>query len=248
MRNTTGFLTVTTLIASLAVLMITAGPAYADPNAPGNNGTIKIHEIPEREPATANDPHVCRFHVHGFNFDDNSEGTWWIVAWPPTGDGSSVVRGPTSWSAGASGEWISAQVNLGNGHYKAYGKQRDEPTPGGNKQKVFWVECGAVGSTGGEGTTGGGGGGGSGGQGGAGGSTTTTTSAGTAAMSQSPAVQGVQQAPAAGAQGSAVLGVQSLPATGSSPDPMPLVLLGLGLMSIGGVLLRLGTSGRVPRI
>jgi LPXTG-motif cell wall-anchored protein len=240
MRSLIGFLTVTTLIGSITMLMLSASPAYADPNAPGNNGTIKIHEIPEREPAMANDPHVCRFHVHGFNFDDDSEGTWWIVAWPPTGDGSSVVRGPTSWSAGASGEWISAQVNLGNGHYKAYAKQRDEPTPGGNKQKVFWVECGGAGSTGGQG-------GQSAGRGSTATTTTTSTTTSAAGMSQpQQAVQGVQQAPVAGAQGSAILGVESLPATGTSRDPMPLVLLGLGLISIGGVLLRRGPGGRLP--
>jgi len=79
-----------------ALLAYTFGPlsssALADP--PGNNGTVKIHEgAGERDPERANDPHVCTFHVHGFNFDGNSSGTWTIAAHPPGG-------GP-----GASGTW-----------------------------------------------------------------------------------------------------------------------------------------------
>ena len=45
-------------LCGLSLLFLAATPASADPNAPGNNGTIKIHESPgEREPAMANDPH-----------------------------------------------------------------------------------------------------------------------------------------------------------------------------------------------
>src|SRR6185503_20118029 len=109
--------------------------------SPGNNGTIKIHESPgDREPLMANDPHVCLFHIHGFNFDNGSKGEAWIVSWAPTGNGSQVWHG--NWTANGIGDWLTAEIRLGNGHYKAYAKQMNEPTPGGNKQKVFWVECG----------------------------------------------------------------------------------------------------------
>jgi LPXTG-motif cell wall-anchored protein len=150
------------LVVSVCLLLAAgATPASADPNSPGNNGTIKIHESPgEREPAMANDPHVCLFHIHGFKFDNNSTGEAWIESWPPTGDRSQVWHG--TWSAGSTGEWRTGDIRLADGHYKAYAKQMNEATPGGDKQKVFWVECagqggGATGGTGATGSSGSGG-------------------------------------------------------------------------------------------
>src|SRR5688500_14222242 len=45
----------------------------------GNNGTLKVHEgAAESQPERANDPKVCDFHLHGFNFDETSSGQWQI--------------------------------------------------------------------------------------------------------------------------------------------------------------------------
>ena len=155
---------VSAFLCGLSLLFLAATPASADPNAPGNNGTIKIHESPgEREPAMANDPHVCLFHIHGFKFDDNSTGEAWIESWPPTGNRSQVWHG--GWSAGSSGEWRTGDIRLPDGHYKAYAKQMNEATPGGDKQKVFWVECGQSPGGGATGNSGGTGNGNSGGNG-----------------------------------------------------------------------------------
>jgi hypothetical protein len=115
---------------------------------------------------------VCLFHIHGFKFDNNSTGEAWIESWPPTGNRSQVWHG--SWTSGKTGEWRTADIKLANGHYKAYAKQMNEATPGGDKQKVFWVECeqtggggatGGTGATGSTGSTGGNGNGNSGGNG-----------------------------------------------------------------------------------
>src|SRR5258708_11004021 len=65
---------------------------------------------------------------------------------PPTGDRTEVKR--ESWKADGKGDWHSGIQTLPNGHYKLFAKQQNEATPGGNKQKVFWVECGS-GTTGG---------------------------------------------------------------------------------------------------
>ena len=234
-------------LCGLSLLFLAATPASADPNAPGNNGTIKIHESPgEREPAMANDPHVCLFHVHGFKFDNNSTGEAWIESWPPTGNRSQVWHG--TWSAGNSGEWRTADIRLADGHYKAYAKQMNEPTPGGDKQKVFWVECdqtsgggGSTGSTGSTGATGTSGGNANSG-GTSGGITsggTTVTTAGTVSGSASTGiVAGVQSAP------QAVLGVQNLPSTSTDTGQTPLVVLGLVILATGVVLLR--RPGVVP--
>ena len=133
-------------LAGAALLALASAPAYADPGSgssgspPGNNGTIKIHSgDTENEPIQADEPHPgCTFHIHGFNFDASSSGTWTIVAWAPTGDGQTVAASG-SWSANASGEWRTAVTSLAPGHYKAFAKQTG--APGGQKQKVFWIEC-----------------------------------------------------------------------------------------------------------
>jgi hypothetical protein len=115
----------------------------AKPNAAGNNGTLKIHEDQEPRPEIRNQPHVCTFHLHGFHFDDNSTGQWHIDKHAPTGSGE-VRTG--DWSADVVGTWRTAQMSLPPGHYKAYAKQMNPSTPGGWKQKVFWVECEQSGS------------------------------------------------------------------------------------------------------
>lgn len=245
MRKATGYFA---LVIGICLLLASAAatPASADPNSPGNNGTIKIHESPgEREPEMANDPHVCLFHIHGFKFDNNSTGEAWIESWPPTGNRSQVWHG--TWSAGSTGEWRTADIQLANGHYKAYAKQMNEATPGGDKQKVFWVECGTTGGTGSTGATGStgstgnsGGSGNTGGNGNAGGTTTTGgTTSGTTAIAASGSastgvVAGVQSAP----QAQAVAGVESLPSTSTETGQAPLVVLGVVIFAAGLVLLR----------
>jgi hypothetical protein len=119
-------------------------PAAAHTNAPGNNGTIKIHQSPgEAEPIVRNEPHVsCLFHLHAFFADSGQTGDWWIKAWPPTGDGSTIVDSG-SYVTDANGEWRSTDRSLPPGHYKLFWQD----PPGANgvrelKHKVFWVdEC-----------------------------------------------------------------------------------------------------------
>ena len=105
----------------------------------GNNGDVKIHDTTTAVQDHRNEPHVCTFYVDGFNFDKAASGTWRIEQWAPTGSG---VVATGSWGpADGNGNWHTSSMTLADGHYKLFVKQTG--TPGGEKQKVFWVECGA---------------------------------------------------------------------------------------------------------
>ena len=246
--------TVLAVIATLALLIGGASEAYADP--PGNNGTVKIHAEPgnHAEPTMANEPHVCLFHIHGFNFDANAKGDWHIEAWAPTSGGTGI--GTTSWGpANAAGEWQTGTIHLNPGHYKLFWKQTQPSAPGGDKQKVFWVECGqtptggsggAVGSTGSTGSNAGGNGNGNGNSSGnvntggsVSGGTTVTTGAAVSATAQNGVVAGSQSAPQIAQSGQGVVqGVQNLPSTSTDTSHTPLVVLGMAILATGVVLLR----------
>ena len=105
---------------------------------PGFNGTVKIHDDEtEPSPVQKNQPKVCDFHVHGFNFDGGASGTYWIEAhkW----GGSPVESG--AWTADAAGNWRTEVLTLPDGHYKLYADQTSPAAPGGQKHKVFKVSC-----------------------------------------------------------------------------------------------------------
>ena len=202
----------------------------AQPNAGGNNGTLKVHEDEEPHPEIRNQPHVCSFHLHGFHFDDNSSGQWHIDRHAPTGSGQ--VRSG-DWDADGVGTWRTAQMELPPGHYKAYAKQMDPSTPGGWKQKVFWVEC--------EDTTGGGGneGGGNEGGGNEGGGNEGGVKPATPPTGNAPGGNELGAGPGPGA----TLPPTTTSTNGSTPQgggSIWLVLVGLALMAAGAFVLRPG--------
>ena len=80
-------------VAGLLVAAFVAPGAATSTDAPGNNGTVKIHEgATEEEPIVANDPHVCTFHLHFFFADPFQAGTWEIQEWSPGDKGAVVVE------------------------------------------------------------------------------------------------------------------------------------------------------------
>lgn len=224
------------LIATLAIVALAlagTAPAAAD-DPPGFNGTTKVHAgDSESEPIMANEPHVgCTFHIHGFKFDAASKGSWRIVAWPPTGDGHSVVVSG-SWTADASGEWRTAVTSLADGHYKVLADQ--DGAPGGEKHKVFWVECAAGSGTPAPTAT----------AGNERGATTpagSTTGGTTGAAAGAEATAATTATPAPGVLGEQA-GPQMLPSTatglpGSDAVRLIGVLLGLGSIALGSRALR----------
>ena len=143
-------------VLAIAALTLSAflmvGPALAGPaGAPGVNAFVKIHDDePEPSPETQNQPHVCTFHVHGFNFDQGETGRWWIQGWPPTGgppdaDPTLAVMGPEPYAATEDDgqnafEWRTTERTLPDGHYKLFVEQIHNGVVT-YKHKVFWVEC-----------------------------------------------------------------------------------------------------------
>jgi hypothetical protein len=146
------------LVAALAMAMLGVTPVISGhpDGAPGNNGTIKVHDNNpgEPDPEVKNQPHVCEFDLHFFFGDAGQTGDWWIKSWPPTS-----ASGPDSDPAGAvlSGTYEDPDLDredrepdpdegityytLPDGHYKLFWE--GAATPGGQlniKHKVFWVE------------------------------------------------------------------------------------------------------------
>jgi len=240
MRKVKGLLSV---IAGL-VLLLQSGTTVAWADDKGNNGDVKIHDADTAQDDHRNEPHVCRFYIDGFNFDKNSSGTWRIERQAPTGSG---VATSDNWGpADAQGNWRTAVMTLSDGHYKLFAKQTSPTTAGGEKQKVFWVECaaktqpGAPGSNnnGGQNTP----------------NTNVPNNAGNNAGGQNqngaaqPVVGGVITPPMNNQQAAAqpqpqvqasraLAGVQTLPST-STDSNAPMALLGVLLIGSGAYLLR----------
>ncbi|MDP3998158.1 MAG: hypothetical protein Q8P89_00885 [bacterium] len=107
---------------------------------PGCNGDIKTHDgNGEPDPVQKDEPKVCSFHLHGFNFDPGTEVDWRIETQPgdPGQGGTEVLFG--SLTVGDNGEIRTEEFHLPNGMYKVYWHQAG--CPGGEKHKVFKVEC-----------------------------------------------------------------------------------------------------------
>ena len=210
------------MIAALALVMTAGVPAYADPDGDGNgngnppggaNGTVKIHDWPDHKNSSdmANDPKVCQFEIHGFNFDAGQADDWWIQEhkWGNGDKTKSVLGG--SYSANSSGDWTSGPHSLADGHYKLFVEMAHQAGNSGNtvvtyKHKVFKVDCPPLEAGGEEDENG---------ESGEGDSDQTNDSdqANVGGQQQNNAVAGVQHPPMSGAAAPSVAGQQAAPVT-----------------------------------
>ncbi|MFE1881598.1 LPXTG cell wall anchor domain-containing protein [Streptomyces diastatochromogenes] len=135
---------VLTAVASAALL---AAPAAAHATAPGDNGTVKIHDAKTGEELRRNEPHVCTFYLDAFGFDGLQQVDWHIEAWAPTAatKGATVKSGAVTLDADGHGR--TEDLSLPDGHYKLFWNFEGEK--GSAKHKVFWTDC--AGSQGGGG-------------------------------------------------------------------------------------------------
>ena len=108
--------------------------------AHGTSGNVKVHDAGTgvETSGSDNEPHVCSFWL-GFTFDAPYEaGTWVVVSWAPTGDGSTVASGVYD----TTGDGIddSSVIELTAGHYRVEWSAAGATS---GKKKTFWVDaCG----------------------------------------------------------------------------------------------------------
>jgi hypothetical protein len=142
------------LAVATASMLLGATATVAMADAPGNNGTVKIHDASgEPAPEIRNVPHVdgCSVQLHFFFADGGQTGDWYIEDWPPTGN---VDPGGDSGTYAANGAGVAIEIaNLnprGETHYKLFWKGDGDNAW---KHKVFWLDgnCGCGCGGGGEG-------------------------------------------------------------------------------------------------
>ena len=130
-----------------ALTAVASAALFAVPAAPGDNGTVKIHDARTGEELRRNEPHVCTFYLDAFGFDGVQRVDWHIEAWAPTASvkGGTVKSGALTLDAGGHGR--TEDLSLPDGHYKLFWNFEGEK--GAAKHKVFWTDC--AGSEGGAG-------------------------------------------------------------------------------------------------
>ncbi|WP_282702750.1 LPXTG cell wall anchor domain-containing protein [Streptomyces sp. CC219B] len=125
-------------VSAVAAAALLVSPA-AHATAPGDNGTVKIHDATTGEELRKNEPHVCEFYLDAFGFDAGQQVGWRIEAWAPTAD----VKGETVKSGAfvldAEGHGRTDDMTLPDGHYKLFWNFEGEH--GSAKHKVFWTDC-----------------------------------------------------------------------------------------------------------
>ncbi|MFD7403207.1 LPXTG cell wall anchor domain-containing protein [Streptomyces sp. NPDC059866] len=126
-------------LSAVAAAALLASPAVAHATAPGDNGTVKIHDATTGEELRKNEPHVCTFYLDAFGFDAGQQIDWHIEAWAPTAatKGETVTAGALTLDADGHGR--TNDMSLPDGHYKLFWNFDGEH--GSAKHKVFWTDC-----------------------------------------------------------------------------------------------------------
>jgi len=110
-------------------------------NGGGNAGTIKIHDATTGQETgeNDNDPHVCAFWVAFYASEPFEAGTWQLLSWAPTGDGSAVTSG--TYDTTGDGLDSTGTLNPDPGHF---GFEWASVGSNNSKHKTLWVDdtCG----------------------------------------------------------------------------------------------------------
>ncbi|WP_017585000.1 hypothetical protein [Nocardiopsis ganjiahuensis] len=129
--------------ALTAGLVLSAGTSAAA--APGDNGTVKIHNPETPEEDNRNEPKVCDFQVVASGFDSVQEVSWEILKHGGRPDSRTVVL-EGELVLDDEGEGSTELLSLEDGHYKLDWTFEGQKGNGG-KHKVFKVVCEEDGET-----------------------------------------------------------------------------------------------------
>ncbi|MEU4118659.1 LPXTG cell wall anchor domain-containing protein [Kitasatospora sp. NPDC028055] len=150
LRSTAARSLVAVPTAAALLLLSPAAHAAAGGNgkgAPGNNGTVKIHDATTGQEDVRNEPKVCTFYLDSFGFDPNQDVLWAIF--DMNGDMTEpLVYGDLP--VDGQGHVRTEDIDLPDGHYKLFwatvplvdGELPENPDVSNPKQKVFKVDCG----------------------------------------------------------------------------------------------------------
>ncbi|WP_033332180.1 LPXTG cell wall anchor domain-containing protein [Streptomyces novaecaesareae] len=140
-------------LPTAAALMLLAPAAHAvagggKGGAPGNNGTVKIHDASTGQEDVRNEPKVCTFYLDSFGFDANQDVIWAITTVGGGPKEKLVAFGDLP--VDGKGHVRTEDIHLPDGHYKLYWQSVelvDGELPQGTKlnnpkHKVFKVDCG----------------------------------------------------------------------------------------------------------
>jgi hypothetical protein len=147
--------------AVAGIVTITGAKAVWADDPAGNNGTVKIEstDVDSNDNSDiSHDPHVtCKFQVKFFNFDEGQTATMTFTIQPPSGDNGDVLKekeAVVSDDAAGGGTDDDAVfdfdgADFGLGAFTLQPQQGyhvklnvvSEGLPGGQKHKVFWLEC-----------------------------------------------------------------------------------------------------------
>ncbi|MGV3760643.1 MAG: hypothetical protein ACO1PW_14035 [Actinomycetota bacterium] len=116
-----------------------AGEAAGQP-APGNKGTVKVHEVGTPDDDRRNEPKVCEFRILGFGFPEDAQLEISIVGHGgPNAGPDSFTSTVDGGQLSTAGDWAIPGPALADGMYKL--AVENTTAPGGAKQKVFKVDC-----------------------------------------------------------------------------------------------------------
>jgi hypothetical protein len=107
---------------------------------------VKVHDASTGQEASTqgNEPWVCSFWVTFTTTGDAESGTWQLLSWPPTGDGTVIDFG--AYDTSVTGSASTPTLSPSAGHYRFEWQVTGDSN---SKNKTLWVadECGATAST-----------------------------------------------------------------------------------------------------
>lgn len=118
--------------------------AAAQGESPGNRGTVKVHRTSTPDSDRRNEPRLCAFRIVGFGFPDDADLSITIEAHGGADAGGDAFGTTvTADQLNDAGDFGIAGPTLADGMYKL--EVENTTAPGGTKQKVFKIDCGATG-------------------------------------------------------------------------------------------------------